>query len=60
MARVDLIAVLQGESKWMYGCFEIDAMFSIAREVTGAAGIGDVIGMRWIVAVNGVNRKRIE
>ena len=34
-------------------------MFGIAHEVTGAAGIGDGIGMRWIVAVNRVNIKRI-
>ena len=59
MARVNFIAVWQGDSKWVYGCFDIDAMFGIAREVTGAAGIGDGIGMRWIVAVNRVNRKRI-
>ena len=59
MARVDLIIVRQGDSKWMNGCFDIDEMFGIAREVTGAAGIGDGIGMRWIVAVNRVNRKRI-
>ena len=59
MARVDLITVHQGDSKWVYGCFDIDEIFGIAREVTGAAIIGDGIGMRWIVAVNIFIRKRI-
>ena len=59
MDRVCLIVILQVGSKWMYGCFDIDAMFGIAREVTGAARIGDGIGMSWIVAVNRVNRKSI-
>ena len=34
-------------------------MFDITREVTGAAGIDDGIGIQWIVAVNRVNRKKI-
>ena len=34
-------------------------MFGIAHEVTGAAGIGDGVEIRWIVAVKRVNRKRI-
>ena len=59
MARVDLISVQQDDSKWVYGRFDVDAMFGIARELTGAAGIGNCIGIRWIVAVNRVNRKRM-
>ena len=39
--------------------FDIDAIFGIASKVTGAAVIFNGIGMRWIVAVNRVNRKRI-
>ena len=57
VAGVYLIVVRQDDSKWMYGRFDVDAMFGIARELTGTAGIGNGIGMRWIVAVNRVNRK---
>ena len=34
-------------------------MFGISHEVTGAAVIGDGIGMRWTVAMNQVNIKMI-
>ena len=59
MARVDLITVHQGDSKWVYGCFDIDEIFGIAREVTGAAGINYGIRIRWTLAVNIINRKMI-